>query len=202
MSGLDPILIDMDGVMEDWYGSVLRQLAQEAAKPGGHNFYDLLQHLPCSKTLPSWDIDGFVPSDLMKEFLYVLNHPSIFHETEAIGDYKTAFEQLEEETGRKVFICTFPSLENPGCIEGKMKKVKDRLGKKWLDRLILTKDKSVVNGVVLVDDKPTPAGEHTPSWEHIVFDQPWNRAHQQGKPVITGWCDRNVINLINIIQSK
>lgn len=197
-----PVLIDMDGVLEDWYGSVLRQLSIQACIPHDWESRELLELLPEKDKLNSWDIEHMIPFHLKSTFGKILDHPSIFHETEALGDYKTAFERIEEETHRQIFICSFPSLGNPQCVEAKYKKITERLGKKWTERLILTRDKSVVNGVVLVDDRPDPAhGTHEPEWQHVVFDQPWNRSHQQGKPVMTGWCEQNVANLINLINS-
>jgi 5'-nucleotidase len=41
--------------------------------------------------------------------------------------------------------------------------------------VILTRDKTLVRGDILVDDKPTIAGLATPLWRHILFDQPYNR---------------------------
>ena len=51
-----------------------------------------------------------------------------------------------------------------------------RLGPEWLQRLVLTSDKTLVRGDLLIDDKPQVSGqERLPSWEHVVFDAPYNR---------------------------
>lgn len=44
------------------------------------------------------------------------------------------------------------------------------LGPQFVERIILTRDKTVVLGDLLIDDKDTIRGqEETPSWEHILF---------------------------------
>jgi 5'-nucleotidase len=42
-------------------------------------------------------------------------------------------------------------------------------------RIIVSKDKALVHGDVLVDDKPEIKGALTPAWHHVIFDQPYNR---------------------------
>jgi hypothetical protein len=41
--------------------------------------------------------------------------------------------------------------------------------------VILTRDKTLVRGDVLVDDKPEIGGLATPHWRHLLYDQPYNR---------------------------
>ena len=50
------------------------------------------------------------------------------------------------------------------------------LGKSWVDRIILTRDKTLVRGDILLDDAPQAKGSSLePVWEHVYFDQPYNR---------------------------
>jgi 5'-nucleotidase len=53
--------------------------------------------------------------------------------------------------------------------------VEEHLGSDFTKRIILTRDKSLVRGDVLVDDKPEIRGLATPNWQHILYDQPYNR---------------------------
>ncbi|WP_421446371.1 5' nucleotidase, NT5C type, partial [Agrobacterium tumefaciens] len=41
--------------------------------------------------------------------------------------------------------------------------------------MILTRDKTLVRGDLIIDDKPRIQGAVTPSWRHIVYDAPYNR---------------------------
>ncbi len=49
------------------------------------------------------------------------------------------------------------------------------MGEDWLENTIVTRDKTLIHGDYLIDDKPKVGGLIKPKWEHIVFDQPYNR---------------------------
>jgi 5'-nucleotidase len=49
------------------------------------------------------------------------------------------------------------------------------LGNEWAKKVILTRDKTLVKGDFLIDDRPEIIGVVTPVWEHVVFDKPYNR---------------------------
>ena len=54
--------------------------------------------------------------------------------------------------------------------------VENYLGDAWVKRIILTRDKTLIKGDYLIDDKPVITGvERSPEWEQIVYDRPYNR---------------------------
>jgi 5'-nucleotidase len=55
-------------------------------------------------------------------------------------------------------------------------------GSEFTKGVILPRDKTLVRGDVLIDDKPTIGGISTPQWRHVLFDQPYNR-HLSGPRV-------------------
>jgi 5'-nucleotidase len=77
------------------------------------------------------------------------------------------------DAGCEVFICTSPKLANPSCASDKLD---------WVTRhipslrrnVIVTKDKTLVQGHLLIDDKPDITGVITPSWQHVMFSTPGN----------------------------
>ncbi|XP_007099791.1 5'(3')-deoxyribonucleotidase, cytosolic type isoform X2 [Physeter macrocephalus] len=70
----------------------------------------------------------------------------------------------------EVFICTSPLMKYGHCVHEKYRWVEKHLGPQFVERIILTRDKTVVLGDLLIDDKDTIQGqEETPSWEHILF---------------------------------
>ncbi|MDF2435444.1 MAG: 5-nucleotidase, partial [Mucilaginibacter sp.] len=75
------------------------------------------------------------------------------------------------------FICSSPEVEYEAllCHTEKAAWIEHYAGAWWTKRLILTKDKTVVRGHFLIDDKPTITGAMAPTWGHLVFDQPYNR---------------------------
>jgi 5'-nucleotidase len=78
-------------------------------------------------------------------------------------------------SGIEVKICTSPLLGSPTCASEKLAWVKRLLGSAWQERLIITRDKTIVRGDILIDDKPELKGCATPTWEHVIFSRPWNQ---------------------------
>jgi 5'(3')-deoxyribonucleotidase len=85
-----------------------------------------------------------------------------------------------------VRICTKPLATSEFCIPEKKAWVERYLGKQLMDSMIITPDKYLQDGVVLIDDHPTPLLAEKASWQQIVFTQPYN-LHLH-KPRIDGWC--------------
>jgi 5'-nucleotidase len=77
--------------------------------------------------------------------------------------------------GHKIFICTTPLNAYQNCVKEKYEWIEEHLGFEWTKKLILTKDKTLVQGDILIDDKPEVTGAAKPVWEHIVFDKPYNK---------------------------
>ena len=51
----------------------------------------------------------------------------------------------------------------------------EHLGFDWTARVMLTKDKTLVRGDILIDDKPEISGSLSPVWQHWLYDAPYNR---------------------------
>lgn len=98
-----------------------------------------------------------------------------------------ALEAVSElSRNHEVFICSSPLHPVHQSSREKLEWVAEHLGEEWLRRVILTKDKTLVKGDILIDDKPEITGAVQPEWEHVVFDQPYNR-HVQGRRI--NWQD-------------
>ena len=101
-----------------------------------------------------------------------------------------------ESAGLHVMLCTAPStFQYEHAAFAKYCWVRTHLGEKWLSRLVLTRDKSVIKGRVLIDDKPAIKGAcGNPDWTHIVFEQSYN-LHVQDRPRLREWSSwREVIS--------
>jgi 5'-nucleotidase len=101
---------------------------------------------------------------------------------------------LEMSTKNEVLICTSPRSQSKYCIAEKQEWVQKYLGEDWLNRLIITMDKTTVNGDILIDDKPIITGSRTPIWEHILYDMPYNR-HIKDKRRLTWDNWREILKL-------
>ncbi len=157
------VLVDMDGTWFQW----------------GKRFNEILLRLDPS--FPVIEDDhrrhfdhlggpGYDQTTLQRAF----DHPDLYDRLEPIPGATEAILAMDD-AGFDVFICSTPTWTNPGCVAGKLADVDALLGSGWTRKLILTHDKTVVSGDVLIDDKPTITGAHTPSWRHLMFDQAYNQ---------------------------
>jgi len=80
-----------------------------------------------------------------------------------------------EMLGISVFICTSPLSQYENCVVEKYRWVEKYLGKEWIGRIILTKDKTLIRGDYLIDDKPEITGSNNPVWEHVLYERPYNQ---------------------------
>jgi 5'-nucleotidase len=80
------------------------------------------------------------------------------------------------DAGHDVRICTAPLTAYEHCLPEKAAWVEEHLGRDWVKRMIITKDKTIVMGDVLLDDRPDVTGAIArPVWDHLLFDAPYNR---------------------------
>lgn len=97
-----------------------------------------------------------------------------FLSLQLIDGAKESLEYLAQK-GYTVRICTTPILRNMYCSSEKLEWVKKHLGRGFGRKVIIAKDKTLINGDILIDDKPNVEGAISPAWEHIVFSKPWNQ---------------------------
>ncbi len=96
-----------------------------------------------------------------------------------------SLEALEEMAAMAdVYVCTSPLLSNPYCIKEKYEWISDYLGSQWLKKIIVSYDKTLIRGDILIDDKPQINGIELPEWEHVLYSRPYNR-HIRNKRRIT-----------------
>jgi len=90
--------------------------------------------------------------------------------------------------GHTVYICTSPLDNYENCVLEKYRWVEKHLGRGFISRIILTKDKTLIRGSFLIDDKPNIEGSCVPEWRQLLFSAPNN---QQGDYKIqrVSWAD-------------
>jgi 5'-nucleotidase len=119
---------------------------------------------------------------LLKE---AMNHPDLYADLEPVPFAVESILEMVDE-GFEVFHCSTPTWSNLGCVPGKLAAIDQHFGPKWTDKLILTHDKTMVRGHVLIDDKSIITGAAEPSWKHLIHDQSHNRS-VTGAPRMTDW---------------
>ncbi len=167
------ILLDQDGVLFDYNGELYRRWADR------HPAEFDLHHVPLDQ----------VPYNLIKSHTGMVRHhleeienePGFFGSLPPIPGAIDAAHELVA-MGCHVCICTRPAKSTIAvCALDKFRLVERTLGTPWLERMMVVRDKTFAYGDILIDDRPTVEGVNpSPSWTHVLYDQPYNRT--MGKP--------------------
>lgn len=171
------VLVDMDGVLADFEQGFLNAWrARHPDKP----------YIPIEARRGFYILDQY-PRDLQPLIKAIQYAPGFIRTLPPIPGAIEAMNAMVE-AGVEVFICSTPFTHYDPCVLEKYQWVDEHLGREWIRRLILTGDKTLVQGDVLIDDRSTIAGTADPSWEHVIFDQPYNR-DQRNKRRLRDWQD-------------
>jgi 5'-nucleotidase len=174
------VLVDMDGVIADWgraYNDSLDVFGDEAA------------NIPRHQNQLTFDLHAG-RTDAEKEIIgAVMVEPGFYSRLVPIAGAKNALKSMLK-AGHDVRIVTSPWVSNPTCASDKLNWIVDHYGSHWGARVIITADKTLVRGDILIDDKPEIHGECEPDWEHVLFDQPYNQDNPRRRLLDwTGWED-------------
>eukprot|EP00746_Dinoflagellata_sp_MGD_P153461 gnl/MRDRNA2_/MRDRNA2_84260_c0_seq4.p1 gnl/MRDRNA2_/MRDRNA2_84260_c0~~gnl/MRDRNA2_/MRDRNA2_84260_c0_seq4.p1 ORF type:complete len:1564 (-),score=326.01 gnl/MRDRNA2_/MRDRNA2_84260_c0_seq4:74-4213(-) len=100
---------------------------------------------------------------------------------ESLSPMNGALEAIKR-LGKKyeVFLVTAPPKTEYAASE-KIEWVSNHLGPEWVSRMVITDQKTLVFGNILIDDAPKPLGTNafTPHWTHFPFKQPWNEGMER-----------------------
>jgi len=158
------ILVDLDDVVADLEGRI-RQLWQQ-------------QH-PDVVLFPSGErtnyyIGSGLSSDYASEIYHLMHGPGFFSSLDTVEGAPQALHELIS-LGHDVFIVTSSGVSYPLAATEKYQWVETHLGHHMLAHLVITPVKFVVDGDILIDDRPEIDREDQASWEHVLFDRPYNR---------------------------
>ena len=161
------LLVDMDGVLADYYGhfcNVFKKLHPEVQIIEPHD-------------LSTFCIEDAYPLEYKKEIRRICCDTGFFETMPPVEGAVEAFKALLEDERFNVRICTAPELEftNQNCFSEKARWIENHLGLAALERTIITKDKTLIYGNYLIDDKPEIKGSYTPYWTQIVFNHGYNK---------------------------
>jgi len=174
------ILVDQDGVIADWSGTYDAFLDEH------------YPDLPIPRTIEQrgFDLTAGLNDECRAAVTFVMEHPEFYVRLEPIAGAVDALHGLVD-AGHHVSIVTSPWVSNPRCASAKLDWLERHIGPGWARRAVITADKTVVRGDVLIDDKPVVSGNWTPTWRHILFDAPYNRGDDArpstARVRMTGW---------------
>lgn len=188
------VLVDMDGVIADFEGGFLKKYKES---------------FPNEPFLSLEDRRGFwvstqygdMRSDLCEKAISIWESQHFFMDLEPLPGGVEAVKEMSKMENTDVFICTSPIKHYGHCPYEKYAWVEQHLGSEFLEQVILTRDKTIVTGDILIDDKPDILGvESNPSWEHVLFTACHNK-HLPPNPSqrrLQSWAD----DWRGLLQSK
>lgn len=162
------VLVDMDGVIADWYTGlreVTAMLAPLRAIP------DPLADIPVPPTfIIATGTDE--AAELVRD---AMAHGSLYARLKPIDGALEALTLMQDLFD--VRICSTPDVSNAACSSAKIAWLHKYVGIGLAKSAILTHDKTIIRGDVLIDDKPEIDGVHgsDPEWTRIVFDAAYNQ---------------------------
>ena len=154
----------MDNVLADYEGEFLTRYRKK---------YPNHSYIPFEKR-NTFYIDEQYPKEANEAVIDILTSVGFFQNLPPVKGGKEALEEMKK-LGHEVFICTSFIFKYENCVLEKFAWIEKNLGDEWIKKTIMTKDKTMVFGDYLIDDKPEPKGEKKPSWEHILYNMPYNK---------------------------
>ncbi|GAB1577395.1 5'-3'-deoxyribonucleotidase [Bordetella petrii] len=175
------ILLDQDGVLADFEHAFLAAWRQR------HPDIEPVAY----EQRQSFRILEDYPPALRARAEAIYTAPGFIRNLPPVAGAIEAYRELTA-LGMDVRICSSPLHQFENCVAEKYLWVERHLGRAATERLILTRDKTLVRGDLLIDDKPRITGAVRPSWRHIIYDAPYNR-QETDRPRLT-WANwRNVL---------
>lgn len=197
-----PILVDIDGVLADFISGYY-QMAEL------HKYRFLKSVLPKKEDIRTFFIEDSIPehlkTDEIKQQLHdIVNEVGLFVNLKMIENAQQGVQKLQQWSGRDVFFVSAPHNSAKMSYAEKAIWIENHFPSHWLDKLILCRDKTLISGCILIDDKPSPMGEFEPDWSHIVYDQPYNRhcIEVKGKRRMFSWIDEQIWSLVDYLKDK
>jgi 5'-nucleotidase len=171
-------LVDLDGPLADLEGEFLRRWQQEFPE----EFF-----VPIEKRRSFFVYEEY-PSHLKEKTADILKRDGFFRHLPVNQAGVQALQEIAA-LGHKIIICTSDIFANQTALTDKRAWVHKHLGLDLAKTMIFTRDKTLVRGNYLIDDKPIITGAMTPEWEHIIFDQPFNREINDKKRIAMDWAN-------------
>ena len=177
------ILVDQDGPLcafDDKFYGVCRD--QGYTMHGGEIDYDTR----C--TIHRFAVDCIDDPEHRKLSRQFVNNTGWFRSLEPTPGAVDGMAKLSEVAD--VWICTKPLEANLSCRDEKAEWVRTHLGSEWERKLIITPNKGMVAGDVLLDDAIKLAWMPYAQWTPVVFPMTWNGEGSDWEPFERwGWDD-------------
>ena len=176
------ILVDMDNTLVDWDKEFIKRYCAIT----GANFEDVA---PLVRNRKFYEIEKNPFGTEPNIILQVVKEKNFYASLEPFPGALNAMKQMVE-AGVDVRLVTSPHPACPASCSGeKYTWLLEHLGEAWVDRLIIARDKTHVQGDLLIDDKPIINGssKHV-SWKQVLFSQSYNKdVELGGRTRLSSW---------------
>ena len=158
------VLIDLDGPLADFENEFLKIWRDRFS----NEFF-----LPLEKR-EQFYLENDYPGDLKDKIRSIKNESGFFTSLQPVKNSIDSVNKMVE-MGFEIFICSSGIYDNKNCLTEKKQWVEKYLGKELAKTAIFTKDKTIIRGDYLIDDRPNIKGAVIPEWRQVIFDQPFNK---------------------------
>jgi 5'-nucleotidase len=159
------LLIDIDGTIRDvWasYRALALYVAPDLVLPEkGPRTYEFLEE--------------YEDHSRYQQLFDLWHKKYLFSSAEPYPMAVEAVKYLQSRPEFEVFLVTQPMYGSETAHSENADWVRWCFGRDWEVRLIQTWDRTLIQADALIDDKPEITGLMPPTWDHVIFDQPYNR---------------------------
>jgi 5'-nucleotidase len=155
-------LFDMDGVIVDYERGFIEQFKKA---------YPNVNPVPLEER-KHFELYKDYPEEIHPLITNILQSQGFYRDLPPMVGAREALEEIVQNND--LFICSTPSMTNTDSAKEKYDWMREHYGQEWTKRLVLTYDKTMVHGDILVDDKPEIKGLMKPSWEQVLYTFPYN----------------------------
>jgi 5'-nucleotidase len=154
------VLIDMDGVLADFRESFVKESLK--------NDFEIDSTDKGIYIKIKEDRDNKKRNFINSQKGFYLGLPPITGAIQAV-------KEMSIDDNFEVFFCSTPSEFYQNCVLEKYQWIEKHFGFEMTKKIILTRDKTLIKGDYLIDDKPYVDGIIDPQWEQVYFSQPYNK---------------------------
>lgn len=129
----------------------------------------------------------------------IMDWPNFYRDLEP---YEGAVDAVKEAVamGHDVYFLSAPWTTNKTCASDKYAWVEEHFGHDLAKKLILSRDKTIVAGDILFDDKHPIENKGAATWEQVFMDAPYNRGVPGYR--IHGWTTGEWQEIVADVQAK
>ena len=185
------LLVDMDGVLADFEAGFLEKFRK---------LYPNKPNIPLEDSKSFSVVQAYQTAfGLGAEAKGIIESKGFFFDLPPVVGAIETLHYLDERDDIELFICTSPLKLYQFCVLEKFKWIDKYLGPKFAEKIILTRDKTLVNGHFLIDDKPHITGTQIPQWKHILFETHHNRhlSPHRDQFKVCGWKDNLLLQIFD-----